>query len=138
MILIVDDIQANLIALKKVLNLHGLDVDEAESGEEALLKTLKKEYSLIILDVQMPGMDGFEVAETLAGSNRTKDIPILFLSAVNKEMSFIAKGYQSGGVDYITKPVDPDLLILKVKTFIKLYDQQKELKDIRDILSKEI
>ena len=138
MILIVDDIQANLIALKKVLNLHGLDVDEAESGEEALLKTLKKEYSLIILDVQMPGMDGFEVAETLAGSNRTKDIPILFLSAVNKEMSFIAKGYQSGGEDYITKPVDPDLLILKVKTFIKLYDQQKELKDIRDILSKEI
>ncbi len=138
MILIVDDIPANLIALKKVLTLNGLEVDEAESGEEALFKTLKKEYSLIILDVQMPGMDGFEVAETLAGSNRTKDIPILFLSAVNKEMSFIAKGYQSGGVDYITKPVDPDLLILKVKTFVKLYNQQQELKDIRDILSKEI
>ncbi len=138
MILIVDDIPANLIALKKVLNLHDLTVDVAESGEEALLKTLKNEYSLIILDVQMPGMDGFEVAETLAGSNRTKDIPILFLSAVSKEKSFISKGYQSGGVDYITKPVDPDLLILKVKTFIKLYNQQQELKDIRDVLSKEI
>lgn len=138
MILIVDDIPANLIALKKVLSIHNLEADVAESGEEALLKTLKTNYSLIILDVQMPGMDGFEVAETLAGSNRTKDIPILFLSAVNKEMSFIAKGYQSGGVDYITKPVDPDLLILKVKTFIKLYNQQQELKDIRDVLSKEI
>ncbi len=138
MILIVDDIPANLIALKKVLNLHDLTVDTAESGEEALLKTLKNDYSLIILDVQMPGMDGFEVAETLAGSNRTKDIPILFLSAVSKEKSFISKGYQSGGADYITKPVDPDLLILKVKTFIKLYNQQQELKDVRDILSKEI
>ena len=103
MILIVDDIPANLIALKKVLNLHDLTVDTAESGEEALLKTLKNDYSLIILDVQMPGMDGFEVAETLAGSNRTKDIPILFLSAVSKEKSFISKGYQSGGADYITE-----------------------------------
>lgn len=138
MILIVDDIPANLIALKKVLELHGLAVDAAQSGEEALLKSLKKDYSLVILDVQMPGMDGFEVAETLAGSKRTKDIPILFLSAVNKEKRFISRGYESGGVDYITKPVDPDLLILKVKTFLKLYEQQQELKGIRDLLSKEI
>lgn len=138
MILIVDDIPANLISLKKILNLHDLEVDVAESGEEALLKTLKNNYSLIILDVQMPGMDGFEVAETLAGSNRTKDIPILFLSAVSKDMAFISKGYQSGGIDYITKPVNPDLLILKVKTFIKLYNQQQELKEVHTILSKEI
>lgn len=138
MILIVDDIRANLLALKKILELHNLQVDTAESGEEALKKILKSNYSLIIMDVQMPGMDGFEVVETLAGSNRTKDIPVIFLSAVNKEKKFISKGYESGGVDYITKPVDPDLLILKVKTFLKLYQQQKELKDIQDILSKEI
>lgn len=138
MILIVDDIRANIIALKKILELQGFEVDTAESGEDALKKILKKNYSLIIMDVQMPGMDGFEAVETLAGSNRTKDIPVIFLSAVNKEKKFISKGYASGGVDYITKPVDPDLLILKVKTFLKLYDQQNELKNIRDLLSKEI
>lgn len=138
MILIVDDIRANIIALQKILELHGLAADAAESGEEALLKILKTDYSLIILDVQMPGMDGFEVAEALSGSNRTKDIPVIFLSAVNKQKKFISKGYETGGVDYVTKPVDPDLLILKVKTFLKLYEQKKELKNTRDLLAKEI
>lgn len=138
MILIVDDKPENILPLQKILDLHGLASEAAGSGEEALRKTLKAEYSLIILDVQMPGMDGFEVAETLAGSNRTKDIPVIFLSAVNKQKRFIFKGYESGGVDYITKPVDPDLLILKVKTFQKLYEQKKELTAIRDLLSKEI
>jgi light-regulated signal transduction histidine kinase (bacteriophytochrome) len=138
MILIVDDINANIVALKKILELNSIEVDTAESGEEALKKILKFDYSLIILDVQMPGMDGFEVAEILAGSNRTKDIPVIFLSAVNKHKKFISKGYESGGVDYITKPVDPELFILKVKTFLKLYEQQTELKAIRDLLSKEI
>ncbi len=138
MILIVDDIRANIVALKKILELHNLDVDTAESGDEALKKILKKEYYLIIMDVQMPVMDGFEVAEILAGSKRTKDIPVIFLSAVNKQKKFIFKGYEAGGVDYITKPVDSDLLILKVKTFLKIYHQQNELKLVRDLLSKEI
>jgi len=138
MILIVDDKKENILPLKKILELHGLTSDEAYSGEEALKKTLQKNYSLIILDVQMPGMDGFEVAEILGGSNRTREIPIIFLSAINKEKRYIAKGYESGGVDYITKPADPDLFILKVKTFLKLYQQQNELKDIRDLLAKEI
>jgi signal transduction histidine kinase len=138
MILIVDDIRANIVALQKILELHGLPADAAESGEEALRKILKMDYSLIIMDVQMPGMDGFEVVETLAGSNRTKDIPVIFLSAVNKQKKFISRGYETGGVDYVTKPVDPDLLILKVKTFQKLYEQKKELRDTRDLLFKEI
>jgi light-regulated signal transduction histidine kinase (bacteriophytochrome) len=138
MILIVDDIRANILALKKILELHGLETDSAESGEDALRKILKKDYSLIIMDVQMPVMDGFEVVEILAGSNRTKDIPVIFLSAVNKEKRFISKGYETGGVDYVTKPVDPDLLILKVKSFLKLYEQKQELKNMRDLLSKEI
>lgn len=138
MILIVDDKRENILPLQKILSLHGLESDEAYSGEEALKKTLQRNYSLIILDVQMPGMDGFEVGEALAGSNRTKDIPIIFLSAINKEKKYIAKGYQSGGVDYITKPVDPELFILRVKTFLKLYEQQNELRDIRDLLVKEI
>jgi light-regulated signal transduction histidine kinase (bacteriophytochrome) len=138
MILIVDDIRANIVALKKILELHNLDVDTAESGDEALKKVLKKEYCLIIMDVQMPGMDGFEVADILAGSNRTKDIPVIFLSAVNKQKKFIFKGYETGAVDYITKPVDSDLLILKVKAFLKIYHQKNELKSMRDSLSKEI
>jgi len=138
MILIVDDKKENILPLKKILEVHGLPSDSAESGEEALLKILKRDYSLIIMDVQMPGMDGFEVVETLSGSSRTKDIPVIFLSAISKEKKYIAKGYESGAVDYITKPVDPDLLIMKVKTFLKLYEQHKELKDMRDLLSKEI
>lgn len=138
MILIVDDTRANIIALQKILQLHNLPVDTAASGEEALRKILKTAYSLIIMDVQMPGMDGFEVVETLAGSNRTRDIPVIFLSAVNIHKKFIARGYESGGVDYITKPVDPELLILKVKTFLKISEQKIELKKMRDMLSAEV
>ncbi len=138
MILIVDDKRENILPIEKILSLHGLESDSAESGEEALKKILKYDYSLIIMDVQMPGMDGFEVVETLAGSNRTKDIPVIFLSAVSVEKKFISRGYESGGVDYIIKPADPDLLILKVKTFLRLYGQHNELKAIRDLLSQEI
>jgi signal transduction histidine kinase len=138
MILIVDDQKENILPLKKILEMHGLEADSAESGEEALIKILKSTYSLIILDVQMPGMDGFEVMEIMAGSSRTKEIPVIFLSAISKEKKYISKGYETGAVDYITKPVDPDLLILKVKTFLKLYEQKLELRNIRDILSKEI
>ncbi len=138
MILIVDDRLENILPLQKILKLHNLDSEAAESGEEALKLILKKDYSLIILDVQMPGMDGFEVAETLAGSNRTKDIPVIFLSAISKEKKYISKGYATGAVDYITKPVDPDLLILKVKTFVRLFNQQNELRSTQDLLSKEI
>jgi len=138
MILLVDDKRENILPLTKILSLHGLNSEAASSGEEALKMTLQKNYCLIILDVQMPGMDGFEVGEALAGSNRTKDIPIIFLSAINKEKKYITKGYQSGGVDYITKPFDPDLLILRVKTLLKLYKQQNELRDTRDLLVKEI
>jgi signal transduction histidine kinase/DNA-binding response OmpR family regulator len=138
MILIVDDIDANLIALRKTLELHGLNIDTANSGESALKKILKFDYSLIILDVQMPGMDGFEVAEILAQSNRTKDIPVLFLSAISKEKKYISRGYATGAVDYITKPVDPDLLILKVKSFLKISEQQRELKRIQEMLFKEV
>ncbi len=138
MILIVDDIRANIIALKKTLELHNIDVDTAESGEEALKKILKIDYSLVIMDVQMPGLDGFEVVKILSGNKKTKDIPVIFLSAINIEKKYIFKGYETGAVDYITKPVDSDLLILKVKTFIKIYDQQNELKVTKDLLSKEI
>lgn len=131
MILIVDDKPENLFSLKTLLQLNLYDADTALSGEEALKKILKNEYELIILDVQMPGMDGFEVAEIITGYSKSKDIPIIFLSAVNIDKRFITKGYTSGGVDYVPKPFDPDLLLLKIKTFSRLYRQTKELNDIK-------
>ena len=138
MILIVDDRPENILPLKKVLELHGFQTDSAGSGEEALKKILNISYSLIIMDVQMPGMDGFEVAEAISGFNKAKDTPIIFLSAINKEKRFITKGYSSGGIDYLTKPVDTDILLLKVKIFNKIYQQQLELKAIQNSLREEI
>lgn len=138
MVLIVDDNPDNLFALKSLLEVHKFQVETAASGEEALKLILKKDYALIILDVQMPGMDGFEVAEAISGYSKSKDIPIIFLSAVNTEKAFISKGYVSGGVDYMTKPFDSDILILKVKTLYRLSQQTTQLKVIRQSLEEEI
>ncbi len=138
MILIVDDKPENIFSLKSLLTLHKFEVDTAASGEEALRKVLQHTYSLIILDVQMPGMDGFEVADAVSGFNKAKDTPIIFLSAVNTDKKFITKGYTSGGTDYVTKPVDPDVLLLKVKTFYKLSEQTRELQKTQTSLRKEI
>ncbi|MBS1742989.1 MAG: response regulator [Bacteroidetes bacterium] len=138
MILIVDDNPDNLFTLKTLLDINGFEVDTAVSGEEALKAILKKEYNLIMLDVQMPLMDGYEVAEAISGLNKTKDIPIIFLSAVNTEKRFISKGYASGAVDYIAKPFDPDLLIQKVKNLHRLSLQTSELKKSRQSLEEEI
>jgi two-component system phosphate regulon sensor histidine kinase PhoR len=138
MILIVDDKPENIYSLKRILLSKNFAVDTALSGEEALKKVLKNDYALIILDVQMPGMDGFEVAEILGGFKKSEDIPIIFLSAVNTEKKFITKGYDSGAIDYVTKPLDTDILLLKVKTFYRLYEQKTELNKIQIILRAEI
>ncbi|WP_266366439.1 hybrid sensor histidine kinase/response regulator [Tellurirhabdus rosea] len=136
MILVVDDRPENILPLKKILELNGFAVDTAESGEEALKRILKTAYSVIILDVQMPGMDGFEVANAISGFSKARDTSIIFLSAVNTEKKFITQGYTSGGTDYLTKPVDPDILVLKVKTLDKLYRQQQELRAAQESLKK--
>ncbi len=138
MILIVDDTPENLISLKKVLERHNFEVDTASSGEEALKKVLKNAYVLIILDVQMPGMDGFEVAEAISGYSKAKETAIIFLSAANTSLNFITKGYSSGGLDYITKPVDMNILLLKVKTFYRIYEQSRKLIEIQTALLEEI
>jgi signal transduction histidine kinase/CheY-like chemotaxis protein len=138
MILIVDDKPENIFSLKTILEMHSFPTDTALSGEEALKKILRHSYALIILDVQMPGMDGFEVAETISGYGKVRDIPILFLSAASTDKKFITKGYMSGGMDYITKPIDPDILLLKVKTFYRLYEQNSELNRIQASLRSEI
>jgi signal transduction histidine kinase len=138
MILIVDDKPENIFSLKTILESHSFPTDTALSGEEALKKILRQSYALIILDVHMPGMDGFEVAEAISGYSKARDIPILFLSAANTDKKFITRGYSSGGMDYITKPIDPDILLLKVKTFYRLYEQNRELNRIQASLRSEI
>lgn len=138
MILIVDDNENNIYPLKKLLKSKGFRVDAANSGEEALSKALKNNYFLIILDVQMPGMDGFEVAETLAGYSKTKEIPIIFLSAVNTDKRFITQGYDSGGIDYVTKPIDPEILMLKVTTFYHLQENNVAMKKTQESLQLEV
>jgi len=138
MILVVDDQPENIFSLKKLLESKKFEVDTAASGEEALRKVLKNDYALIILDVQMPGIDGFEVAETLAGYSKTREVPVIFLSAVNTEKKFITRGYASGGIDYITKPVDPDIFLLRVTTFHRLYEQTLALSETQRVLEKEI
>lgn len=138
MILIVDDKPENIFSLRTLLEINGFEVDTAENGEEALKKILRHTYAVIILDVQMPGMDGFEVAETISGYSKAKNIHIIFLSAASTEKRFITKGYTSGGMDYVTKPVDADILLLKVKTFYKLYEQKKELNDTYHSLREEV
>ncbi|KYH07552.1 hybrid sensor histidine kinase/response regulator [Chryseobacterium cucumeris] len=138
MILIVDDNQSNLYSLQKLLESKDFQVETANSGEEALAKALKNDYALIILDVQMPDMDGFEVAETLADYSKTKEVPIIFLSAVNTDKKFITKGYASGAKDYVTKPVDPEILLLKVKTFYNLQEQNIAMKKAQQNLELEV
>ncbi|WP_276370448.1 response regulator [Chryseolinea sp. H1M3-3] len=138
MILIVDDNQENIFSLKSLLTLHKFEVDAASSGEEALKKILQKTYSLVILDVQMPEMDGFEVAEAISGYSKSKDIPIIFLSAINTHKRYIAKGYGSGGIDYVTKPFDPDILLLKIKTFYRLSEQTRKLNELEKSLREEL
>lgn len=138
MILIVDDAPENLISLKKVLEKNDFEVDTASSGEEALKKILKKSYVLIILDVQMPGMDGFEVAEAISGYSKAKETAIIFLSAATANLNLITKGYSSGGLDYISKPVDINILLLKVKTFYRIYEQSRALNEMQIALREEI
>lgn len=138
MILIVDDSPQNIISLKKVLEKNHFAVDTASSGKEALRKILNQSYVLIILDVQMPEMDGFEVAEAISGFSRAKETAIIFLSAASANVSLITRGYSSGGLDYITKPVDMNILLLKVKTFYRIYEQNRALNLMQDTLRAEI
>ena len=138
MILIVDDSPENIISLKKVLEKNDFEVDTASSGEEALKKILKKSYVLIILDVQMPEMDGFEVAEAISGYSKAKETAIIFLSAASANVNLITRGYSSGGLDYISKPVDMNVLLLKVKTFYRIYEQSRALNEMQRALKEEI
>ena len=125
-VLLVDDDERNLLAVATVLEDLG-DVVLARSGEEALRHLLRGEFAVILLDVYMPGMDGYETAQIIRTRDQTKGIPIVFLSAVNKEAEHLMRGYSMGAVDYVFKPVDPIILRSKVAVFVDLFAKTKEI-----------
>ena len=125
-VLVVDDDQRNLLAIRTVLEDVG-EVVVADSGEEALRHLLKGEFAVILLDVYMPGLDGYETARIVRSREQTKRIPIVFLSAVNKETEHLLRGYEMGAVDYVFKPVDPVVLRSKVAVFVDLFAKTKEI-----------
>ena len=125
-VLLVDDDERNLLAVATVLEDLG-EVVLARSGEEALRYLLKGEFAVILLDVYMPGMDGYETAQIIRSRDQTKGIPIVFLSAVNKETEHQLRGYAMGAVDYVFKPVDPIILRSKVAVFVELFEKSREV-----------
>jgi signal transduction histidine kinase len=125
-LLIVDDLPDNLRALDALIRDEQRVVIHASSGEQALALLLEHEFALAILDVQMPGMDGFELAELMRGTERTRNIPIMFVSAAGRELNYAFKGYESGAVDFLYKPLDPDAVRGKVAVFVALDQQRRE------------
>ena len=119
-ILLVDDRAENLLALAAMLEPLGQNLVKAQSGEDALKYLLRQDFAVILLDVQMPGMDGFETAELIRGRDRSKHTPIIFLTAINTSDTHVSRGYQIGAVDFLLKPIDRDILISKVAVFVDL------------------
>lgn len=130
-ILLVDDRHENLIALQKVLANMEVDLVTAHNGNEALQQTLNHEFALALLDVQMPGMDGYELAEIMRSEEETADIPIIFISAIYTDRLNVFKGYEKGAFSFITKPFEPIKLLNKVEFFIERYHTRKAFDDSR-------
>lgn len=128
-ILIVDDHPENLVALEAILDDVDCSILKANSGNEALSLLLKNDVALVLLDVQMPGMDGFEVAELMRKSNRTKMVPIIFVTAISKEAKYVARGYGVGAIDYMFKPLNPEILQHKAMFFLDLDLQKRRLEE---------
>ncbi|HDS1707506.1 hybrid sensor histidine kinase/response regulator [Pseudomonas alloputida] len=126
-LLIVDDLPENLLALDALIQGEDREVHQAQSAEAALSLLLEHEFALAILDVQMPGMNGFELAELMRGTDKTKHIPIVFVSAAGREMNYAFKGYESGAVDFLHKPLDTLAVKSKVSVFVDLFRQRKVL-----------
>lgn len=128
-VLVVDDRRENLVALEAIL--QGLPVDpvSVSSGEEALKQLLADDFAVILLDAQMPGMDGFEAAGHIKARKRTQHLPIIFLTAADRDAHLAFRGYAAGAVDYITKPFDPWVLRAKVSVFVELWTKNDQLRE---------
>jgi two-component system sensor histidine kinase/response regulator len=140
-VLIVDDRSENLLALEAVLEPLHVQVERATSGEDALRRLLSEqpdEITVIILDVQMPGMDGFETAERIRARERNRHIPIIFLTAISTEMTHALRGYETGAVDYVAKPFEPDVLRAKVAVLIELRQHARTIEEQRLLLAQRL
>jgi CheY-like chemotaxis protein len=126
-VLLVDDRRENLVALEAILQGMPVDPVAVGSGEEALKRLLNEDYAVILLDAQMPGMDGFETAGHIKQRERTRHVPIIFLTAVDRDAHLAFRGYAAGAVDYITKPFDPWVLRAKVSVFVELWLKSQQL-----------
>ena len=127
-VLIVDDLPENLLALNALIRQDDRVIFQASNGDDALALLLQHEFALAILDVQMPGMNGFELAELMRGTEKTRSIPIVFVSAAGKELNYAFKGYETGAVDFLYKPLDVDAVRSKVNVFVELYRQRHEVR----------
>jgi signal transduction histidine kinase len=134
-LLIVDDLPENLLALEALIRAPGRVVYRAASAEAALALLLENEFALAIVDVQMPGMNGFELAELMRGTERTRHIPIIFVSAAGRELNYAFQGYESGAVDFLHKPLDPHAVVSKVNVFVDLYRHRKALRHEMELLA---
>jgi PAS domain S-box-containing protein len=128
-VLLVDDRPANLLALEAILQSLGLRLVRANSGEEALKQVLNQDFAVILMDVQMPGLDGFQTAKLIKDRPRSRHIPVIFLTAISKDPAYIFKGYEQGAVDYLLKPFDPQVLRAKVSVFVELWRRGEVIKE---------
>ena len=127
-ILLVDDRPENLLALESILTLSDYHLISVNSGEEALKRVLIEDIAVILLDVQMPGLDGFETAKLIKSREKSKHIPIIFLTAISQAIEYVKEGYHAGAIDYIFKPFHPETLKMKVEAFVKIYQYQEQIK----------
>jgi two-component system, sensor histidine kinase and response regulator len=125
--LLVDDLDENLLVLEALLRRDGLELLKARSAREALELALEHEFALALIDVQMPEMDGFELAELMRGAERTRHVPIIFVTAGIQERNRVFQGYDAGAVDFLFKPLEPQILRHKTETFFQLYRQRQDL-----------
>jgi len=128
-VLIVDDVEANLVALEALLETVRCDVVRASSGNEALRQLLRRPFAVMLLDVQMPDMDGFEVARYARENSSTSEVPIIFITAMHETPENVLRGYSTGAFDFLFKPINPDVLRSKVEVFLDLHQSRKRLKD---------
>ncbi|MER7834660.1 response regulator [Streptomyces sp. NPDC096040] len=129
-ILLVDDMEDNLIALEAVLGSLNEPIVRARSGEEAMKALLRRRFAVVLLDIRMPGMDGFETAANIKRLDQTKDIPIIFLTGAEDDAGYAFRGYATGAADYLTKPFDPWVLRAKVNVFLELHRKNQQLQTL--------
>jgi CheY-like chemotaxis protein len=137
-ILLVDDRPENLLALEAILSVFDHELVRASSGEEALKALLTDDFAVILLDVSMPGMDGLETAAHIKRRDRTRDVPIIFLTAVHPDAEHAFRGYSAGAVDYVSKPFDPWVLRAKVAVFVDLYCKRQQLQEQAALLRRRL